>query len=93
MLKIVVILGCGVFPNKKWIEEWLLQATWGGRVQSEAEKGLLVLAGAWNSVWMLESCIWEMAFVCSATKFLPITVLTKDFVLTNTTIKIKNYIS
>lgn len=62
MLKIVVILGCGGFPNKEWIEEWLLQPTLGENVVSEAEKGLLILAGAQNSVWILESCIWANGF-------------------------------
>lgn len=35
----------------------------------------------------------QRAFVCSTIMFLPITVLTKEFVLTNKTIKSKNYIS
>lgn len=47
---------------------------------------LRILCEYWRAVY------GQMAFVCSTT-FLSITVLTKDFVLPNTTIKSKNYIS
>lgn len=93
MLKIVVILDCVVFPNKKWIEEWLLQPTRGKKWYMMLRKGywfwlvLRILCEYWRAVY------GQMAFVCSTTMFLPITVLIKDFVLTNTTSKSKNYIS